>query len=222
MRVKEFQAQQDFVNASIEALIEVFDVKEGVVNVGIPGGKTPLPIYRELEKRKGIDFSRTQFFLVDERYVPYKFAESNIGTIQKVWSENIHTFDTLVTIEESLGKYTQELPTEPFDLIFLGVGTDGHVASLFPHSDALGSQERVAYTTTDTLAVRDRLTMTFVPIMNAKKVILLVSGEEKRGVIEELQNGSKSVDEFPAKRLLEHDSFEVLYQGSVNSAVDAL
>jgi len=211
MELKKFETQQDFVDAAIKVIVEICDKKEGKINIGIPGGKTPLPIYKELEKRKDVDFSQVEFFLVDERYIPHEFEDSNVGAIQKVWSEDVHTFDTLVTIEESLGKYDQALPAEPFDLVFLGVGVDGHTASLFPHSEALSSQERVAHTTTETLAVRDRLTMTFEPIMGATKVILLVSGEEKSGVVVELEGGDKAVEEFPVKRLLEHKNFQLFY-----------
>ncbi len=185
--------------------------------IALSGGSTPQPIYKELEEIP------SQFYQVDERYVPIKHPNSNHHMIKETLfqktndTSNFHYFDTSLSIKEALEQYKNELqklpnfPKQSFDLSILGIGPDGHTASLFP--DSSGAQNAqpvksptpelaVAHTTTTEFAIKDRLTITFKTILASKNLLVLL--RNKPGILKELENPSKTPEEFPALKLLDH------------------
>ena len=189
------------------------------INIALSGGSTPQRIYSDLSRWIGVDFLKVKFFQVDERYVPKDDENSNYKMIYenliKPLSERralneFHYFDTSLEIPKCLETYANHI--EPFDLVVLGMGTDGHIASLFPHSEALKiTDSPVAHTTTEEHAVRDRLTITLPQIMESKKILLLLKGEDKQEILDDLLNSSKSVADLPAKALLLHKDLTIYY-----------
>ncbi|MFA5820933.1 MAG: 6-phosphogluconolactonase [Candidatus Gracilibacteria bacterium] len=186
MNIQIFQNEQDFLKAALAFL------PQPKAKIAISGGQTPKAFYKAIP-----DSDQFEFYQLDERYVPSSDQDSNYQ-IQKHF-KNLHQFDTSLSIEDSLQKYSEEIKDVTFDLAILGIGPDGHIASLFPHSPALHTDQLTAHTTTDTFATHDRLTITLPKILSSKKILVLL--KNKPSVLEELKNPTKSPDEFPAHYL---------------------
>jgi len=212
MKLNHFSSQKNFISDTVQFIEEICKTKKGIIHIALSGGSTPEPIYKKLRTSKKIPWSRIHFFLVDERYVPLKNADSNYKMITKAFGQpvlkklkNFTYFHTDLPIKKCLDLYEKELKKISFDLTILGVGPDGHTASLFPRSAALTTKKPVAHTTTKQFSVKDRLTLTFPPILKSKKILILLKGKEKYPVLHELQkNGKKNSSAFPAKILVKH------------------
>lgn len=166
----------------------------GICTLALAGGSTPKPVYEALS-RLNLPWERLHIFWGDERYVSRDHPDSNQGMARQAWldkidipPENIHPMPTdsqdavldAQKYETQLRQWFKltgsEFPT--FDLILLGMGDDGHTASLFPHTAALDVGDRSI-----TVGDKDgqpRLTFTVPLINHARSVLFLVSGESKR------------------------------------------
>jgi len=166
----------------------------GICTLALAGGSTPKPVYEALS-RLNLPWERLHIFWGDERYVSRDHPDSNQGMARQAWldkidipPENIHPMPTdsqdavldAQKYETQLRQWFKltgsEFPT--FDLILLGMGDDGHTASLFPHTAALDVGDRSI-----TVGDKDgqpRLTFTVPLINHARCVLFLVSGESKR------------------------------------------
>ncbi|MFH1262960.1 MAG: 6-phosphogluconolactonase [Pseudomonadota bacterium] len=183
----------------------------GKASLVLAGGSTPRRLYELLSERTGWD--RVDFFFGDERFVPPDHPESNFRMVSEAWfgkggipDDRIHRMKTEhgdpdqvardyeMEIRRSLGSRPQ------FDLVLLGMGADGHTASLFPGSDLLSETKRwVAPAKSPSGAVR--ITMT-LPILNsARKVFLLVSGKDKAETVAKLFERSVEAAAFPVGRI---------------------
>lgn len=229
---KNFSTPKAFIQTSVDFIKNICHKKSGPVTIALSGGSTPAPIYQALARDRDIPFERIEFFQVDERCVARNQAESNYKLItENLFSviEKNHVrglnllpfqpFDTTLSIPEALKRYEEILQQKVpngFDIIILGLGPDGHTASLFPHSPVLHEKNRlVAHTTTDQFAVRDRLTITFPLILQSKNILILVKGLEKKSIVEKLTNQSTTVDELPAQVLSKH-RHSTIYFGDYN------
>jgi 6-phosphogluconolactonase len=178
--------------------------------VALSGGSTPLPLYRALSERSDLPWSRTWVVWGDERYVPPDHPESNAGAARKAFLEAVPIPDAQVlpwpyldTPEASAGAYAAALeaalgPEPAFDLTLLGLGADGHTASLFPGTGA-------ALETGLTLVVRPpeqarvRLSLSAPALSRSRQVAFLVQGEGKRAALEATLEGTGELDRFPAR-----------------------
>jgi 6-phosphogluconolactonase len=191
-------------------------VKEkGQFSVALSGGSTPKSLYSLLVNdsslQKEVPWDQTHFFWGDERHVPPDHPESNYRMTKEAMlskiaipSENIHRIraenpnaqQAAEEYEETLRTFFRlkagELPR--FDLVLLGMGLDGHTASLFPGTEALLEQRRLVVATWVEKFHTHRITMTLPVLNQAAFILFLVSGEEKaetlRQVLEE--RGQKS------------------------------
>lgn len=213
MQIKEFENETDFIEKTIQ-LIKNICQKNGPIRIALSGGNTPQPIYKALAK-ENLPWEKMEFYIVDERYVPIEHKDSNFKMINqtlisKISAKSFRYFDTSLPIPECLEKYKNELPEKPFDLIILGIGPDGHTASLFPNSPALKKPSSpVAHTQTDKFAVKDRLTLTFSIILSGKNILVLLN--KKPEVLKELQNPTKNNKTFPALTLLKHKKITIFH-----------
>jgi 6-phosphogluconolactonase len=193
------EAARRVVQAAQEALSS-----GGSFKLALSGGSTPTKMYEALTSGKvseGIDWSRTQVFFSDERFVPSDSPESNFrlaqdGLLSRVSIPDrfVHQVPTEgVTPDESASLYEEairrvfeiglgEFPA--FDLILLGLGKDGHTASLFPHTSALDVGDRLVVANRVQASIAERVTFTFPTINNAHRVLLMVSGSEKAEAVE--------------------------------------
>ena len=178
--------------------------------LALSGGSTPKPIYEALAKEP-LPFEQISLYQVDERYVPFTHTDSNWLMIMHAFGttpfRSVHPFPTYLPLEEAVTQYP--LPKAPFTVTVLGIGPDGHFASLFPGSSALFDRtSSVLHTTTDAFAVRDRLTLGLRPILESTYLFILL-GAGKEAVLTELTKGALTPEEFPAKYLLEHPQLMV-------------
>ncbi len=216
------QTEAQFVQGAVlvmQSQIQHAILKNGYCTMGLSGGSTPQPIYELLGKDDTIDWSKVFVFAVDERYVPRSHPDSNQTMIRNtllqhadIPEENIAFPDTSLPLQECVHHYevslkSQWLDRKP-DIITLGIGVDGHIASLFPPlaEDALAVEPVVIHTTTDQFAVHDRITITLPTIANAKAQVFTIKGQDKKIVWEEMIQSREPVKRWPAKYILEKGS----------------
>ncbi|MFO7598548.1 MAG: 6-phosphogluconolactonase [Candidatus Desulfacyla sp.] len=186
--------------------------------VALSGGSTPRPMHRMLCEEpyfSTIPWSRTHIFWVDERCVPADDLASNYGTARAdlldrvpVLPDQVHPMPMDLSPDEAAAAYQEELvrffqspPSEipVFDLIILGIGTDGHTASLFPGQSALREQERLVVPVRGGDPLVDRLTMTLPLLNNAGEIVFLVSGKKKAPILKSIIEGPPV--QYPAQMI---------------------
>jgi 6-phosphogluconolactonase len=192
---------------------------QGRFAAALSGGSTPRPMYRLLGQEpylSEIPWHSAHLFWVDERMVPFDHPDSNFGAAKEDFLDKVpippgqlHPMPAWATPEEGAAIYQTEIKSffdrfgegdDPvFDLIYLGVGKDGHTASLFPGQASLEEFERWVLSVKGGDPDVDRLTLTF-PILNrSKHAVFMVSGDEKASVLKSLFQ--KIGDLLPARRV---------------------
>jgi 6-phosphogluconolactonase len=154
-------------------------------NVFLTGGKTPVRAYEEAAKRAP-DWSRATVWWSDERCVPPEDELSNYRLAKLALLDRLeHGPQTVHRIRGELGKeqaaadYERELGDTPLDLVLLGVGPDGHVASLFPDAPTLRQRRRVLPAEPGLKPFVDRVTLSLPTLNSAREILFLLAGEEK-------------------------------------------
>ncbi|MEM8830984.1 MAG: 6-phosphogluconolactonase [Cyanobacteria bacterium P01_G01_bin.19] len=181
--------------------------------IALSGGSTPKPLYEALS-RESLPWSKIHVFWGDERYVPTDHQDSNQLMARTAWLDrvdfpagNIHPMNTNAENaaqnaeehEQELREFFQTPPGEfpKFDLILLGMGDDGHTASLFPHTEALSVSDRLI--TVGNKDGQPRLTFT-VPLINqARCVLFLVAGENKRPALKAIFAEECDAQNYPSR-----------------------
>jgi 6-phosphogluconolactonase len=182
----------------------------GEFAVALAGGSTPKATYELLaskEYRDRLHWARVRLYFGDERNVPPDDARSNFGMAERVLLEplgidpaNIYRWRTELGRPEAIAdEYASRLTRikDRLDLVLLGVGEDGHTASLFPGSDALGEHVRPAVATTMPSSGEVRFTMTFPVINAARQAVFMVTGKRKAAIVKEILEGDDA-DGLPA------------------------
>ena len=198
----------DFASEKLMEISKKSIRDKGRFTVALSGGKTPVALYRALAVlKKPSQWDKIHIFIVDERFVPPEDNESNFLMINQtllkhinIPRENIHQISTAEnTPEASAIKYEEDLISffKPargefpiIDLIILGIGEDGHTASLFPSTPLLRENRHMtaAVLPPDT-SKKQRITLTLPVINNAEKIIFLASGRSKAHIIKEVIEG---------------------------------
>lgn len=193
--------------------------KRGVFTVALSGGSTPKKLYALLATepfRSQIEWQKIQFFFGDERFVPkdseesnYRMANEALFSKVEIPTKNIHRFVTengdAKTVAEAMENEIQsvfdlkenEFPN--FDLVFLGMGGDGHTASLFPETTALKEKKRIVVENYVPKFETYRLTFTFPTINNARNIIFLIAGADKAETLHEVLAGKFQPEKFPSQ-----------------------
>ena len=191
---------------------------QGSFRVSLSGGSTPKTLYGLLasdEFRDRFPWQLVSWYWGDERFVPYDHPESNLRMTREamlakapVPRENIHPIPTDGTPEDAARRYERTLqqtygaatldPYRPlFDVTLLGLGPDGHTASLLPGEPALDDRKRwVAAVAHGRPEVR--ITMTYPALESSRRVAFLVAGEEKAAIFTAIRKGGSQV---PAARI---------------------
>jgi len=191
--------------------------------VALSGGSTPRPMYQLLGEKgwqNRIDWSKVQLFWSDERCLPPENEDSNYRMTRAsllehipVPEDNIHRIKGELDPEQAADEYEKLLhrvfrmdeegddskPRFPrFDLVMLGLGENGHTASLFPNTRALEEQERWVVANFIPEMEAWRITFTYPLINHAAHVMFLVTGEQKAQIFHELLEGNNEQLEYPA------------------------
>jgi len=223
-RVYDVATRSQFVQQAVQFITGValdFVAETGTFRCAVSGGSTPFPVYRQLAQDPNFPLEETELFQVDERFVPIDSQDSNQFQLRQSFGERLQEakmftpFAVDGTVEGSVLGYQTVLESldEPlFDVVVLGIGEDGHVASIFPGSEQsqnIGTQLTCATTAPDQFAGSQRLSLTLAAILSSTHMVVLLSGSRKAGVIKEMIEGKQHVTDFPAKWLLTHPQLTV-------------
>ncbi|MEO1593237.1 MAG: 6-phosphogluconolactonase [Cyanobacteria bacterium J06632_22] len=182
-------------------------------HISLAGGSTPKPLYEALAKAD-LPWEQLYIYWGDERFVPADHADSNARMVRTAWldhipipADNIFTVPTDVdspvaaaaayeqTLHQSFGG--DSLPQ--FDIMLLGMGDDGHTASLFPHTAVL--QEQTRWVSVGQKDDQPRITLT-VPVINAaRSVMFLVAGANKQTALSQVFATEGDADQYPSRRI---------------------
>ncbi len=189
-------AADRFARIGTEAIRE-----RGRYLVALSGGRTPRPLYERLAASTNLDWSNVDVFWTDERSVPpfdlrsnYRSAREALLDRVPIPADRVHRIAGELDPVEAAAAYEVELrhvvgDAGRFDLILLGVGADGHTASLFPGHQALTEAERWTIPVHASVDPPPRVTMT-LPLLNAARhVLFLVTGAEKAEAVRDVMNG---------------------------------
>ena len=208
-------AAAEFLKAADAAVSE-----KGVFYVALAGGSTPKALYTLLAKnpvlQAKVPWSKTQFFFGDERHVAPDDAESNFRmaneamfSVAPIAAKQIHRIkgeepDTATAAEE----YEQDLrigfalaygQLPRFDLVLLGMGPEGHTASLFPGTKALKEEKRFVVHNWVGKLYTDRITLTPPVLNNSARILFLVHGAEKAPALKAVLEGPYEPEQLPAQ-----------------------
>jgi 6-phosphogluconolactonase len=188
------------------------------VNIAISGGSSPLYFYRRLASYnsislKKIEWSKIHIFWVDERCIPPHHQDSNYGMADRLFlrtinipRENIHRIRGEKESSEESMRYSEELKLNiplrnsypSFDWIFLGLGEDGHTASIFPDQLNLLFSNNFCEPVIHPQTKQKRITLTGKVLMNSRRITFLITGESKKKVVKEIINKEPSAKLYPA------------------------
>lgn len=208
----------DLARRAADWLLAAAIGKEGIFAVALSGGSTPQQLYEHLAGRpyrERFPWSRTHWFWGDERFVPHNNALSNYRMVREallsrvpIPAGNIHPIPTYAgSPEEAASAYEYELksfygadhldPARPlFDVTLLGLGEDGHTASLFPNTAVLTERGRWAAAVSGVKS-QARITLTYPALESCQRAAFLVAGKDKRAIFDRLRHGDASI---PAAR----------------------
>lgn len=178
-------------------------VEEGPRSVALSGGGTAKAAYAELATRE-LDWPGIDVWFGDERFLPVDDPDSNEGMaravlLDQVGPRAIHSLTGAgPTVDAAARAYDALLAAAPpIGLVHLGLGPDGHTASLFPGTDALQITDRLVVPNGDELHPHPRLTFTFPALARARLVVFTVAGADKRDAFTRVRAG----DDLPAGRV---------------------
>lgn len=179
----------DWLKARLQGAL---DACEGRVAICVPGGSTPFPIMEELTRRD-LDFTRLEVWPGDDRIVPEDHPASNTGKLRALFEP---------VGAQVVGLNIAAHPPH-FTLTWLGMGGDGHIASLFPNTEPHADDPRmIRRLTPDPLppeAPFDRITLTIPALLNSDEMLFVIRGDDKRAVFDA---GLRGEHDFPVARLL--------------------
>jgi 6-phosphogluconolactonase len=218
--------KQDFIERSASFIANTIVAsieKRGECIIGLSGGSTPKPVYEALGKMD-LPWDKVKCFLVDERYIASDDPESNQRLIKDtllssaaIPKEHLCFPNTALPLSQCIEEYARNLQViiadHLPDLVILGMGEDGHIASLFPPVSelALGDQALIIHTTTDTFAIHDRISVSLNLLTASDQQVFLLKGEKKKKVWESMLQSREGDSRWPAKRILKGERVTVIW-----------
>jgi 6-phosphogluconolactonase len=178
--------------------------------IALAGGSTPRLAYEALAEHGEIEWQAWHVFFSDERCVPPENEQSNYRMIElallsrvAIRSDHVHRMRGELEARAAARLYEAELGGAPLDLVLLGLGQDGHTASLFPNDAASNERERRVVPATAPDEPKARLTLTLRALDEARAAWFLVTGTNKAGpVADVLAQRARAQAELPAARVV--------------------
>jgi 6-phosphogluconolactonase len=228
--------------AALQIFIDLADVsirEQGSFSVALSGGSTPRSLYQALakpENARRLDWEHIHLFFGDERHVPLNHPDSNFRMVQEslldrilIPNENVHRVRAEIDVHRAARAYEETLRTHfkgewpCFDLVLLGMGADGHTASLFPKSAGLKEEKSWFIANYAPEMETWRLTLTKNAINHARNILVVVQGEDKAQMLAEVLEGGHHPVETPIQMispkngrmvwLVDHDATQQLSGG---------
>jgi 6-phosphogluconolactonase len=211
MRSESIQAAAVLLAEQVAAALRNAVQARGAASLLVPGGRTPVPFFREL-RRHDIPWRQILVSLTDERWVPADHADSNARLVRDELLADAAAVATFIPLHNPASTASQgaaecwrglALLPRPFDVVVLGMGDDGHFASLFPHSPGLAAALDLKVAA-GCLAMRapaapvDRISLNLAALANARQLYLFITGEKKLAQIASAGMG----DPLPINALL--------------------
>jgi 6-phosphogluconolactonase len=199
MNLRIFDSLDDLTRAAARSIVQ--RVRAGARSIALSGGSTPKPLYELLGRTDELRDVAITWVVVDERYVPIDDPQSNAGMIEKtLFARGKPEGQRFLKFRTELGDPQQtveqferewrELGLELLDLVLLGIGDDGHTASLFPGTEVLHVEDRIAAAVYVPRLNAWRVTLTKPVLRAAKLRMVLAAGASKRPVLQEVRAGA--------------------------------
>jgi 6-phosphogluconolactonase len=199
--IRVFENSRELARGAAEHLVAL-----APINVALSGGSTPKLLYQLLadEQFRGqVRWSSTHFFWSDERHVPpdhpdsnYRMAHEALLSRVPVPESNVHRIRSENPSAQEAADEYEKIIVPRLDLILLGLGADGHTASIFPGSDVLHEAKRLVAAPWVEKLNAYRITMTLPLLNNGASILFLVSGAEKAEIVTEVLEGPRK---YPAQ-----------------------
>lgn len=208
--------KEALIARSLEIVLESMHTaiaQRGICTIALAGGSTPKPLYEKLAEQD-LPWEKIHVFWGDERYVPADHPDSNEGMARRAWLDqvpfpaaNLHPMPTRAAqpaaaaaqheaeLQAFFKTSAGEFPA--FDLILLGIGDDGHTASLFPHTEALQVRDRLI--TVGNKDGQPRITFTAPLINHAHTVLFMVAGASKQPALIHIFAPTDDDNTYPAR-----------------------
>lgn len=215
---------EDIAAAAAAAVVDVLNeaiAARGVASIALAGGSTPLALYRQLAEAEGVDWEAIHVFWGDERLVPaddpgsnYHAAHEALLSHVPIPEANVHRVKTELPAASAIADYAEQLrtfaqqhdpgcpsPWPRFDVVLLGLGEDGHTASLFPGSPAESIVPVLPAEAEYQGRPAERVTLTPCVFNHAWRVFFLVSGANKAAAVAAALGPDDDPTRFPAQRI---------------------
>lgn len=224
-------SERNFYSTILEDLL--LSIKETLLQksvcvIGLCGGNTPENLYKLLANEK-LDWEKIIFITIDERFVPSDSTESNLRMIRRsitsriqIPPENIISFDTSLPLESAAKEMHRKLEIlsqgnflnsaanlELIDILILGVGDDGHIASIFENSPPADTEALATVSKALGYKTEDRLTLTMRALLSARKTLIHLKGEKKGEIFEEIKCGKSK--HAALNKILKQDFVKVYF-----------
>lgn len=203
-------------------------LQKGKINIAISGGNTPKLLFEVFAKdyKNELDWEKVNFYWADERCVDPGSDESNFGMTQKILFDKINIPEINIhrihgendPVTETI-RYSEVIKNNlkisngfpEFDLILLGMGDDGHTASIFPDQMVLFKSEDVCAVAVHPVGKQKRITLTGKVINNADKIYFLITGKSKAVVVSNIIEKKNGYRKFPAANILTNNIYPIWY-----------
>ncbi len=191
-------------------------------SLAVSGGSTPKPLFEALSRRE-LAWEKVTVLLVDERWVAPADPDANEHLVRGSLLQNRAAAATFIPMKSSAAHPEQDedacsgrlRPFFPLDLVLLGMGNDGHTASLFPGAARLaealtpaGDKGKICMAMTPPAAPHARMTLTLAALLNSRAIFVHIVGAEKKAVLDQAL-GSGPAEEMPIRAILRQDQVPV-------------
>lgn len=225
MNVRSLPDADWIANAAATLIGQRLEATSGPFDLVLSGGSTPKKLHAKLAEME-LDWSRVRIWFGDERHVPLDHPESNYRMAQETLLSKIpppagvYPMFKGGSVEGDAAEYAKQLAVmgdKNFDVLILGMGPDGHTASLFPGEPSVGVTDRTVIASVGHAGVRERITMTFPRLYQADQTLLLVAGADKKEPLKHALKDAYDPNKLPIQAILNGPSDVTLF---VDAAAD--